>query len=308
MWWHYQEWHNNETNVFVCPYTKCGSVHVNNDNLESHIESTHRQLPRVPTEPEIICFEGTDDVMENNQIQRIEDERSEVSESTNDYRIASSNILREDRIKSPTSMSNDDDYPQEQSKLRAALSNSDYSKIETINRIGSTTTNTMKFPKNKDLLITKENFLTKYESRSPICNNENIQIDNSDDGNTILFNHNVSVTTKTINQEHQIDLGNMEKVFRNGFERDTVKSESTDDSRTNCSDDEEYTPKKQRISRSKQEPYKCDINGCGKTYKNKTNFRHHQDSHKLSSNLINSNTTKSQKQKIEKATTISFFV
>ncbi|XP_014207579.1 gastrula zinc finger protein xFG20-1-like [Copidosoma floridanum] len=325
MWWHYQEWHNNDTSVFVCPYTNCGSVHATNENLQEHIESSHRQLPRIPTEPEIICFEGTDTVMEDDICDRLKEEEEDEEDPlgaidcgkmpvmTNEY------VINEDgRIASTKQVAqpNEDCSPKEQSKLRAALSGGDYSKNETVtSRAGTTstpssattttttTTTTSRFPKNKDLLITKENFLAKYEARSPISNNESILIDSSQDGGTIFISSDVSLT-KTTGQEHRIDLGNLEKVFRNGFERDSPKTEDNQ-SKINCSDDEEYTPKKQRISRSKQEPKRCEINGCGKTYKNRTSFRHHQDSHLL---INNANATKTQKHKIEKATTISFFI
>jgi hypothetical protein len=326
MWRHYQEWHNNETNVFVCPYTSCSSVHATSEILEDHIESSHRQLPTISTEPEIIYFEGPDNTIEED-ITRVNEDgcgfdnvRNTVKEAAdngvvrkNEYFLKNEtlsikqnkyNIKEEKRIVSNNAQQNND-YTMEQSKLRAALSYDDYStNNETLNRVGA------KFPKNKDLLITKESFFVKYEARSPICNSENVQTDTCQDGNSTIFISSDVSLTKSPHQEHRIELGNLEKVFRNGLERDTIKLEEvTNEVKSNCSDDEEYTPKKQRMSRCKQEPYKCEINGCGKTYKYISHYRHHQDSHKLISNPITpTNSTKSPKAKVGKATTVSFFM
>ncbi|OXU22827.1 hypothetical protein TSAR_009046 [Trichomalopsis sarcophagae] len=325
MWRHYQEWHNSENSAFVCPYTRCAAAHTSSESLQEHIESTHRQLPRVPTEPEIICFEGPDNVIEEDitrvsedgntfdSVQNIVQEAADGGVvrkneySSRNEMVGSQQVeysIKEDKRIVSTKAQQKEDFTLEQSKLRAALSHNDYQKTdETLqNRVGT------KFPKNKDILITKENFYVKYEARSPVC--ENMHIDSTqDESNTVFINSDVSLTKNT-NQEHRIELGNLEKVFRSGFERDSPKSEdnNTNELKNNCSDDEEYTPKKQRMSRCKQEPYKCEINGCGKTYKYISHFRHHQDSHKLITNAMNANSNKSQKPKAGKATTISFFI
>lgn len=321
MWRHYQEWHNNETNVFVCPYTSCSSVHATSGNLEEHIESSHRQQPTIPTEPEIICFEGADNVMEDNVSRVSDSENGFESEQNVITEIADSGVMiqneysrrndsmdlkqvdygmKEDNVIISSQTHQNEDYPMEQSKLRAALIQEDYSKNND---------NSAKIPKNKDLLITKENFLVTYESRSPVCSSDNVVIDSSVNGNNVVYINNDVSLTRTTNQEHRIEMGNMEKVFRNSFEQDTTKMENHSNGlKNNCSsNDEEYTPKKQRMSRSKQEPYKCEINGCGKTYKYISHYRHHQDSHKLAANIMN-NSSKSAKPKLGKATTISFFM
>lgn len=325
MWRHYQEWHNNETNVLVCPYTSCGSVHASSEILEEHIESSHRQLPTIPTEPEIICFEGTDNVIEDD-ISRISADgnsgydgvrgtikeaadsgvvrKNEYASRNNETIVGEYNVKEENRI-----VSTKEGYPPEQSKLRAALTHDDYSKNnETHSRIGA------KFPKNKDLLITKENFYVKYEARSPVCTNENVQIDSSsqDGNNTVFVNNDVSLAKTTPSQEHRIELGNLEKVFRSGFEQDSAKPENTREAKSsnNCDqDDEEYTPKKQRMSRSKQEPYRCEVDGCGKTYKYISHFRHHQETHKFITNTMNASLVKTtQKAKAGKSLIVSFFL
>ncbi|XP_058789330.1 transcriptional activator cubitus interruptus-like [Phymastichus coffea] len=324
MWRHYQEWHNNETNVFVCPYTSCSSVHATSESLEEHIESSHRQLPTIPTEPEIICFEGADNVMEDNVGRVSESENSFESERSvitdivdngvvrqTEYSMRSDSLatkqvdysVKEENVIMSSQSHQSEDYSRDQSKLRAALIQEDYSK-------NSETTAT-KIPKNKDLLITNENFLVKYESKPLVCSSDNVLMDSSVDGNNIVYiNNDVSLTRTSANQEHKIELGNLEKVFRSGFEENSTKLENTSNGLKNTcsSNDEEYTPKKQRMSRSKQEPYKCEINGCGKTYKYISHYRHHQDSHKLIANAMNANSSKSAKPKLGKATAISFFI
>lgn len=97
------------------------------------------------------------------------------------------------------------------------------------------------------------------------------------------------------------------KVFRNGFERENTKLDDISVKKnTHSSNDEEYTPKKQRMSRYKQETYKCEVSGCGKIYKYISHYRHHQDSHKLMTNTDNMN-PKSPKLKQGKASTVSFY-
>ena len=317
--------------MFICPYTRCGSVHESSEFLQEHIESCHRQQPRIPTEPEVICYEGPDNVIEDN-INRISDDGNSFDNLRSNIREAADNGVTETNECSPrnetltirpgeyntkdesrnvsTTVDHKVDYNLEYSKLRAALCHDNYSKNnDAISRIGT------KFPKNKAILITKENFFVKYEARSPTCtSNESVQIDSSQDpNNTVFINNDISLT-KNLNQEHRIELGNLEKAFRSGFEQNSIKAENnTAELKNNCSDDEEYTPKKQRMSRSKQEQqYKCEINGCGKVYKYVSHFRHHQDSHKIIANQMNANpannTNKQQKAKPGKATTVSFFV
>lgn len=166
------------------------------------------------------------------------------------------------------------------------------------------------FPKNKDLLITEENFLAKsYDS----C-----QEDEQPPPPKIIFLNNDVTITKQINshsQEHRIDLVNLEKAFRSGLEGEPIPkvevAKSNGSQRGSDGDDnEEYTPKKQRMSRNKLEPYKCTINGCGKTYKYISHFRHHQDTHKLPTGTCNDseeNDVDKDKPK-PKSLTISFFM
>ena len=111
----------------------------------------------------------------------------------------------------------------------------------------------------------------------------------------------------TPSQEHKIELENLERVFRNSFDRENAKvKDTTMEANSNCSDDEEYTPKKQRMSKFKQEPYKCEVNGCGKIYRYISHYRHHQDSHKLVTSAINV-ISKSPKPKQGKPNTVSFY-
>lgn len=216
MWRHYQEWHNNETNVFICPYTSCNSVQKTSDNLEEHIEACHRQPPTLPTEPEVICFEG---------IARNEAEYFDADDKNHQIK----------------EMFHFNEYKDEKS--------------------------CSSFPKNEDLLITQENFLIKCD-------------DNQPEGQ-MMFDEVHSKSDQKQKVEEQVDEGN------------------------NCSEDEEYTPKKQRMSRFKQEVYKCSVSGCGKTYKYISHYRHHQDSHKLTSVA---GVKAHQKPKQRKASTVSFFL
>lgn len=171
------------------------------------------------------------------------------------------------------------------------------------------------FPKNKDLLITEENFLAKsYDS----CQEDIDEQRSQPPPPKIIFLNNDVTITKQINnhsQEHRIDLVNLEKAFRSGLEGDYIPkvevAKSNGSSRDSEGDDnEEYTPKKQRMSRNKLEPYKCTISGCGKTYKYISHFRHHQDTHKLSTGTCNNpeeNDNDKDKSK-PKSLTISFFM
>lgn len=315
MWRHYQEWHNSETNVFACPYTNCGSVHTTSCNLEEHIESCHRQPPTLPTEPEIICFEGPDNAIEEDTTQNSEDGNYDKKRNENfslnvtDYNNKGDGFNRHNSTISQTK-----DFCHDQNNITASSKNEEYSmNNECLNR-------TNKFPKNKDLLITKENFLIKYDT-APSKTGEIIPVENSQDKNNVVYINGDVTITKNIkgevnninlqNQEHRIDLGNLERVFRNGLEQENSKIEdSVIETNSNCSDDEEYMPKKQRMSRYKQEIYKCDFIGCGKKYKYLSHYRHHQDSHKLITNSPSTNTNKCiPKMKQQgRASTISFFL
>lgn len=315
MWRHYQEWHNNETNVFACPYTNCGSLHTTSSNLEEHIESCHRQPPTLPMEPEIICFEGPENAIDEEGMQKTDEGCYEKLPSENF-------ILKEEygsneescHIRNETKIQTKNEFCHEQNKITVLTKSEEYSNNESLNGIN-------KFSKDENLLIIKDNFLRKYDTVTPKCE-EILQVECTQDKNNIVYiNGDITITknmkTEVLfsnvnlrNQEHRIDLGNLERVFRNGFERENSKLEDGSiETNSNCSDDEEYTPKKQRMSRYKQETYKCDINGCGKKYKYISHYRHHQDSHKLVTNTINSNTGKQLlKVKQGKASTVSFFI
>lgn len=310
MWRHYQEWHNNETSLYACPYTNCGSLHTTSSNLEEHIESCHRQPPTLPMEPEIICFEGPENVIEEEVIQKTDEGcyeklQSETFMLKEEYGSKEENC----HIRYETKIQVKNDFCHEQNKI--AVTNEEYSNNESLNCIN-------KFPKNENLLIIKDNFLRKYDTDAPKCE-EILQVECLQDKNNVVYiNRDVTITKsmKTEicnlnirNQEHRIDLGNLERVFRSGLERESLMKieDSSIETNSNCSDDEEYTPKKQRMSRYKQETYKCDVNGCGKKYKYISHYRHHQDSHKLVTNTINSSATK-PKMKQGKASTVSFFM
>lgn len=316
MWRHYLEWHNNETSAFICPYTKCGSEHASSEILADHIESSHRRLPKIPTEPEIICFEGSDNVMSGEISTAGADGNNFDNVGSNTQEVINNGVVKKNEFSKRNEVVNmkqgtydmkgkkkiihikKENFCMEQSKLRAALTHDDYSKNRELNRA------TAKFQNNKNVIVIKENY---YDSPSSVCSSDSVQVDSSQDSNnTIYISSDVSLT-KHPTQEHRIELGNLEKAFRNELERDSTPSkpeENTIETKSNCSDDEEYTPKKQRMSRNKQESYKCDINNCGKTYKYVSHFRHHQDSHKSINSTVSINSIKPSKPKPGKNTTI----
>ena len=146
----------------------------------------------------------------------------------------------------------------------------------------------------------------------------NVLILNFQEESSVVFvNDDVTITKNTNSkknnlssscQNQSIELENLGKVFRNGCDRENSKLEDISiETNSNFSDDEEYTPKKQRMSRYKQEPFKCDISGCGKIYKYVSHYRHHQDSHKLMMSPSVNVSPKSPKLKQGKASTVSFY-
>lgn len=311
MWRHYQEWHNNETNVFICPYTNCGSLHTTSINLEEHIENCHRQPPTLPTEPEVICFEDPENAMDEEVVQSADECYEKRANESLAIKVCQyddnneQNLLRNDNAQQKNEVIHDqgnaNDSPQE-----------DYSSVsESLNEAGT-------FSINESLILNTENFLSKYESNTNKCSE--LQSEHSQEKTNVVYVNGDITITKNMkneicsmnarNQEHRIELDNLEKIFRNELDRDVSKTdENTMETNSNCSDDEEYTPKKQRMSRYKQEIYKCAVNGCGRKYKYISHYRHHQDSHKLAANTINSNSNKSiLKLKQGKASTVSFFL
>ncbi|XP_076240053.1 uncharacterized protein LOC143182747 [Calliopsis andreniformis] len=314
MWRHYQEWHNNETNVFICPYTNCGSLHTTSSNLEEHIESCHRQLPTLPTEPEVICFEDSENAMDEEIVQSTEDcyeKRSNESFAVKRHQYMDNNeqsILRNENMQQHKK-----DTSNDQSISNDSSNKEDYaSTTESLKESGG-------FCATENLILNTENFLSKYEGNTKTCSSE-LQVEHSQEKiNVVYVNGDITITKNSKhelynmnsrNQEHRIELDNLERIFRNDLDCDTSKNEEyTIETNSNCSDDEEYTPKKQRMSRYKQEIYKCEINGCGRKYKYISHYRHHQESHKLVANTINSNSSKSlMKLKQGKASTVSFFL
>ncbi|XP_060827713.1 zinc finger protein GLI4-like [Bombus pascuorum] len=312
MWRHYQERHNNETNVFICPYTNCGSLHTTSINLEEHIENCHRQPSTLPTEPEVICFEDPENAMDEEIVQSTEECYEKRTNESFGIKVCQyddnneQNLLRSDTAQQQKNeVSHDQNTANDSSK-------EDYSSIsESLNEAGT-------FSMNENLILNAENFLSKYESNTNKC--PELQSEHSQEKiNVVYVNGDITITKNTKNemcsinsrnQDHRIELDNLEKIFRNELDRDISKSEeNTVETNSNCSDDEEYTPKKQRMSRYKQEIYKCAVNGCGRKYKYISHYRHHQDSHKLAANTISSNSSKSiLKFKQGKASTVSFFL
>lgn len=265
-------------------------------------------------EPEIICFENPDNTVDE-EIANKTDEGcyeklpSEAFSRKEDYGNNDESCHIRNDAKLPTKA----DFCHEQNKITAVANSEEYSNSESLNDVN-------KFPKNEDLLIIKDNFLRKYDSSAPKCE-EILQVECSQDKNNVVYISSDLTITKNMkteicnmnirNKEHRTDLGNFERVFRSDLEREnssTIEDGSLE-TNSNCSDDEEYTPKKQRMSRYKQETYKCDVNGCGKKYKYISHYRHHQDSHKLAANTISSNTAKPMpKVKQIKSSTVSFFL
>lgn len=312
MWRHYQEWHNNETNVFICPYTNCGSLHTTSISLEEHIENCHRQPPTLPTEPEVICFEDPENVMDEEIVQSTEECYEKRANEAFGMKVCQyddnneQNLLRGDNVQQQKNeIPHDPNTNNDSSK-------EDYSSTsESLNEAGT-------FPINENLILNTENFLSKYENNTNKCTE--LQTEHSQEKTNVVYvNGDITITKNTKNeicsinprnQEHRIELDNLERIFRNELDHDIPKTEEiTIETNSNCSDDEEYTPKKQRMSRYKQEIYKCAVNGCGRKYKYISHYRHHQDSHKLANNTISSNSNKSiLKLKQGKASTVSFFL
>lgn len=284
MWRHYQECHSNETNVFVCPYTSCGSLHSTSENLEEHIESNHRQPPTHPTEPEIICFEGP----------------------------GSTSIDEEDIPRNDEDIEDDDDdYFDRDNKTYQSKKTRKNNFIIVNKNFNSNKDERLMQHESNDQTITAITLPDNEQgSRDDFISNKYDDNDGNDEPTSLLFNNDdykLEGNEKKLD-EHRIDLGNLERVFRSGFEGETTKIE-TNIVEIHGSDDEEYTPKKQRMSRYKQEPYKCDINGCGKMYKYISHYRHHQDSHKVQENKESlSKPVKQSRIKQGKASTVSFFL
>ena len=334
MWRHYQERHNHETSGFVCPYTNCGTIYEAADNLVEHIESSHRQPLKLPIEPEIICYEGLDNSIDDETNQNEEDcyfkidsknqqlKIESLTSCSNGYSLSSNNdYTNSDEYSSKDDVLNRSDgtsyhseeYSYERKKITATSKADDYHKSnDTATRV------TSKSHQNENVSIIHEDFVIKYDSRSSQYN-EMLHDDNDEQSTNVLYiNGDVTITknlkiqvTNQQGQEHRIDLGNLEKVFRSGFERDspTIETKSNIEINSSCHDDEEYTPKKQRMSRYKQEAYKCGVDGCGKTYKYISHYRHHQDSHKLVSNTMSTKVQKAvNRPKSGKASTVSFFL
>ncbi|XP_063979799.1 zinc finger protein GLI4-like isoform X2 [Diachasmimorpha longicaudata] len=311
MWRHYQEFHSNETSVFVCPYTSCGSLHNTSENLEEHIENSHRQPPTLPTEPEIICFEGPVNTQVNGEEEPIkitaDDEEEEVDDEES-LQIEEDDLFDREK-KNPRSIKSTA-TPKSNNYIiapKAVQSNERYSmKDERLTRNDTDSRITLDTSEIDD-------YSNDYQKKSRIieASEEEYFINIYEDAPKIDTEEIVFENTDEKMQDHRIDLGNLESVFRSGLEGETKKIDSANvETNGNCSEDEEYTPKKQRMSRYKQEqPYKCDINGCGKTYKYISHYRHHQDSHKVQeNNSVHKLNKPTNRQNKGKATTVSFFV
>ncbi|KAK0159370.1 hypothetical protein PV328_010255 [Microctonus aethiopoides] len=314
MWRHYQECHSNETNLFVCPYTSCGSLHGTSENLEEHIESCHRQPPTLPTEPEIICFEGPGSTSIDEDISRNDDEEIIDDNDDDDYiekdkkynrtKKSRETLRKNNYIVNSKNLSNNTNvYTIKDERLMQESCND--------NNISANTLS-------ENEIIREDFFINnKYDEGGGggggnICqeNDDSTNLSFTTDDTKFVNNDFIIEDTEKKLNEHRIDLGNLERVFRSGFEGEQTKIESNniDNNGSVISDDEEYTPKKQRMSRYKQEPYKCEINGCGKMYKYISHYRHHQDSHKVQESKEINKPTKLIRPKQGKATTVSFFL
>ncbi|CAL7933447.1 unnamed protein product [Xylocopa violacea] len=311
MWRHYQEWHNNETNAFICPFTNCGSLHTTSTTLEEHIENCHRQPPTLPTEPEVICFEDPENAVAEEVVQSTEECYEKRTNETFAIKVHQYDDNNEQNIpRSDSIQQQNKQVPHDQNTT--VDSSKDYSPTkECLNEAGT-------FPMNENLIPSTENFLSKYEGNANKCSE--LQIEHSQEKTNVVYvNGDITITKNTKNdicsinaknQEHRVELDNLERIFRNDHDCEVPKNEETNtETNSNCSDDEEYTPKKQRMSRYKQEIYKCFVNGCGRKYKYISHYRHHQDSHKLTTNTLSSNSNKSiVKLKQGKAPAVSFFL
>lgn len=266
MWRHYQECHN-ETNVFVCPYTSCSSTYVTSENLAEHIETCHRQPPTLPTEPEIICFvEGSENAHEDDISQCNEEG---YFETDIDRHYQNSETLVSGGINYCLSVKNEQSKTERKITTKAQQKE-DYSleaqKLKDKNHLPNHCRIYAKLPKNEDLLITKENFLMKYEARTSKCN------DNFQNQVSVVFVNDDVTMTKNMNSTKQIsspsnnqiiDMENLDRILFSGLDCQNMKLEDVAINQgTNCSDDEEYTPKKQRMSRYKKETYRCEVESC----------------------------------------------
>ncbi|CAL7933448.1 unnamed protein product [Xylocopa violacea] len=275
MWRHYQEWHNNETNAFICPFTNCGSLHTTSTTLEEHIENCHRQPPTLPTEPEVICFEDPENAVAEEVVQSTEECYEKRTNETFAIKVHQYDDNNEQNIpRSDSIQQQNKQVPHDQNTT--VDSSKDYSPTkECLNEAGT-------FPMNENLIPSTENFLSKYEGNANKCSE--LQIEHSQEKTNVVYvNGDITITKNTKNdicsinaknQEHRVELDNLERIFRNDHDCEVPKNEETNtETNSNCSDDEEYTPKKQRMSR-------CKIPGCGAQVNNVTGlWKHYQDNH-----------------------------
>ncbi|CAD6208062.1 GSCOCG00010336001-RA-CDS [Cotesia congregata] len=184
MWRHYQEYHSNETtNIFICPYTSCGgSIHTSSVNLEQHIENSHRHTPAlIPTEPEIICFEGPGSTTSTTG-NHIVDDDDDDDETLND----------------------DECIEMIDEKINIIINNNKSNDSNNKNR----------------LIIPEENYDNRSnDSAKLFITSDNKDTNHTNNSNSILYDNKQGQIKL---QEHRIDLGNLEKVFRSGFEDKTL--------------------------------------------------------------------------------------
>lgn len=93
---------------------------------------------------------------------------------------------------------------------------------------------------------------------------------------SVVFVNDDVTMTKNMNSTKQIsspsnnqiiDMENLDRILFSGLDCQNMKLEDVAINQgTNCSDDEEYTPKKQRMSRYKKETYRCEVESCGKNH------------------------------------------
>ncbi|KAG7187923.1 hypothetical protein KM043_013887 [Ampulex compressa] len=376
MWRHYQEWHNNETSVYVCPYTNCGSLHATSGALEEHVEGCHRQPPTLPTEPEVICFEGLEDSELQKNRKPIYFESSKDSDTQKDRKSVyfqndeDSEPLRNRKLicydgtedcqvqktrKSIYFESSEDPELQksrkstyfqcnEDSKLQKSrksiyFESSKESEVQKNKKLiclkdseRQTSRKLMCFEgldnlelqKNKKLIyfegsedseLQKNGKLDCFESSEPQKNKKLLCFENSEDAELQKTRNSIRFETTEDSEfqksrKSQDRSTDVEEYPRNEELRITEESFLGKDDDKNedyevRSEDEEYTPKKQRVSRYKQETYRCEVDGCGKRYRYISHYRHHQDTHKLAA--VGCNVTKGR-LKLGRASTVSYFL
>ncbi|KAL7303218.1 hypothetical protein TKK_0004419 [Trichogramma kaykai] len=305
MWAHYQEWHKDDSNS---PFTRNTTEQANNcQEDKKHIDSFHEKPSNSLAKSEIIYFELSDGIKKENftkinngdtffnSVQSTIDETVEKAMvKQNEYvsnHVTTAIKPNEYAIIKGNKISSIQNISQEDNKYLSCKDK--FSKVHS------------EFPKHKEIVITKNNFLVKFEPISSLGSDLNLIKDSKTDCNSVIVNNDVPLK-KESNHAHKIDFENLEDAFKRGLEDDNIKLiQST--SKNENSDNEEYTPKKQRMSRSKQEPLKTEADGCENAYKYVPHFKKqsNKETHKILAD-IHENPKKLPPEKLHDTLSMSY--